>query len=140
MLVDEVMSKNTEVVTSTASVKEVANRMAELKAGLMPIYEGDKLIGTVTDRDLVIEAIAKGKNLDDEIASIASEPVLYCFKDDDTETVLNNMRKNEVQRLVVLDNQESKRLVGIVSVADIASRCDSNETAKSIVDCCKHYH
>ncbi|AXR07739.1 CBS domain-containing protein [Salinimonas sediminis] len=140
MLVDEVMSKNTEVVTSTASVKEVANRMAELKAGLMPIYEGDKLIGTVTDRDLVIEAIAKGKNLDDEIASIASEPVLYCFKGDDTETVLNNMRKNEVQRLVVLDNQESKRLVGIVSVADIASRCDSNETAKSIVDCCKHYH
>lgn len=140
MLVDEVMSKNTEVVTSTASVKEVANRMAELKAGLMPIYEGDKLIGTVTDRDLVIEAIAKGKNLDDKISSFASEPVLYCFKDDDTETVLNNMRKNEVQRLVVLDNQESKRLVGIVSLADIASKCDSNETAKSIVDCCKHYH
>tara|TARA_E500000331_G_C17111670_1_gene649928 strand:+ start:279 stop:701 length:423 start_codon:yes stop_codon:yes gene_type:complete len=140
MLIDEVMSKNTEVVKSTASVKEVANRMAELKAGLMPIYEDDKLIGTVTDRDLVIEAIAKGKTLEDKISSIVSEPVLYCFKDDDTETVLNNMRKNGVQRLVVLDNQESKRLVGIVSLADIASKCDSNETAKSIVDCCKHYH
>ncbi|WP_218355127.1 CBS domain-containing protein [Alteromonas lipotrueiana] len=140
MLIDEVMSKNTEVVKSTASVKEVANRMAEFKAGLMPIYEDDKLIGTVTDRDLVIEAIAKGKTLEDKISSIVSEPVLYCFKDDDTETVLNNMRKNGVQRLVVLDNQESKRLVGIVSLADIASKCDSNETAKSIVDCCKHYH
>ena len=94
----------------------------------------------MTDRDLVINAVAKGISLDDSISPILSEPVLYCFKDDDTDTVLANMSKNEVQRLVVLDNEESKQLAGVVSVGDIASKCENSDTAKSIVDCCKHYH
>lgn len=140
MYINEVMSKSTEIAPSTASLKDIANKMAEIKTGLLPIYDNDKLIGTVTDRDIVVNAIAKGISLDDKISSIVSEPVLYCFEDDDTETVLKNMRENKVQRLIVLDNKESKQLSGIVSVADIASKCDSSDTADKIVECCKHYH
>lgn len=140
MYIHEVMTKNTEILPSSATVKETANKMAQTKAGLMPVYDNDKLVGIVTDRDLVINAVAKGISLDDSISPILSEPVLYCFKDDDTDTVLANMSKNEVQRLVVLDNEESKQLAGVVSVGDIASKCENSDTAKSIVDCCKHYH
>jgi len=131
MYIHEVMTNNTEILPSNTTVMETAKKMAEMKAGLMPVYNNDKLVGIVTDRDLVVNAV---------ISSILSEPVLYCFKDDDTDTVLGNMSKNEVQRLVVLDSEENKQLVGVVSVGDIASKCESSDTAKSIVDCCKHYH
>jgi CBS domain-containing protein len=140
MYIHEVMTNNTEILPSNTTVMETAKKMAEMNAGLMPVYNNDKLVGIVTDRDLVVNAVAKGVSLDDSISSILSEPVLYCFKDDDTDTVLGNMSKNEVQRLVVLDSEENKQLVGVVSVGDIASKCESSDTAKSIVDCCKHYH
>ncbi|QJR81665.1 CBS domain-containing protein [Alteromonas pelagimontana] len=140
MQIREVMSENTEVASSKASVRDVAQMMAKQGAGLMPVYDGDKLIGAVTDRDLVTKALANGVSTDDEISKIVNDPVLYCFRDDDTNTVLNNMKENHVQRLIVLDNENDKRLVGIVSVGDIADKCQDEATAKSIVECCKHYH
>ena len=140
MYIDEVMTHNTQVVSSGSSVKEVANTMAQNQAGMIPVYEDDKLIGTVTDRDLVVGAIAKNMSVNDKILNVISEPVLYCFKDDLAIDVLENMNRNKVQRLVVLDNEHNKQLAGIVSVGDIASQCDDEHIARSIVECSRHYH
>ena len=66
--------------------------------------------------------------------------MLYAFEDQDVKDVLRNMREQQVQRLVVLNNQSDKSLVGVVTIGDIADRCDDDEMAREIANCSKHYH
>lgn len=140
MQIREVMSPKPEVLEANASIREVAMRMRDDAIGIMPVNSGQKLIGMVTDRDIVIRAIAEGKNPDDQISDIVTDAVLYCFENDDVKNVLHNMHEQEVQRLIVLNNPESKDLVGIVSVADIADKCRDDESVKAIAESVSHYH
>lgn len=140
MQVRDVMSPRPEVLTADATIREAALKMREYESGIMPIQKNDRLIGMLTDRDITIRAVAEGINLDDKVSQILAPEVLYCFEDDDIQSVLHNMREQQVQRLIVLNNPQSKDLVGIVSVADIADKCDDAESAQAIVECCKHYH
>lgn len=142
MQVREVMTQRSQAsyLNMDASIREVAERMKQNDSGFEPLVQGDKIAGTVTDRDITIRAVAEGKNPDDKVSSIATTNVLYTFEDKDVKEVLKNMQEQQVQRLVVLNNASDKEFSGIVSVGDIANRCEDDEEAREIVSCCKHYH
>jgi CBS domain-containing protein len=95
--------------------------MAEIDAGVMPVGENDRLVGMITDRDIAIRAIGEGKGPDTPVREVmTTEQVLYCYEDEDLDHVAKNMSEQQVRRLPVVNRD--KRLVGIVSLGNIAQR------------------
>jgi CBS domain-containing protein len=97
----------------------------------MPVGENDRLVGMITDRDIAIRAVAQGKGPDTPVREVMStEQVLYCFEDEDLEHVAQNMGDTQVRRLPVVNRE--KRLVGIVSLGDIARKEDRKTAGKAV--------
>lgn len=122
MKVQEVMTQDVEYVPPSMTLKEAAVKMREGSTGFLPIGEAseDKLQGIITDRDIVVRAIAGGK--DPEKATVGearTDKVLYCFQDDTVEHATESMQAQQVYRLVVLDNRTDKRLCGVISLGDV---------------------
>ena len=121
MRVSEAMTREVRVANPGQSIRDVAKIMAEIDAGSMPVGENDKLVGMITDRDIAIRAVALGKGPDTPVREVMStEQVLYCFEDEDLNHVAKNMGSEQVRRLPVVN--KDKRLVGIVSIGNIAQR------------------
>ena len=121
MRVSEAMTREVRVATPGQSIRDVAKIMAEIDAGAMPVGENDRLIGMITDRDIAIRAVAQGKGPDTPVRDVMStEQVLYCYDDEDLAHVAKNMGSEQVRRLPVVNRE--KRLVGIVSLGDLANR------------------
>ena len=118
MQISEVMSNNVTVANPKQSIQEAAKMMAQLDAGSLPVGENDRLVGMVTDRDIAVRAISAGMSLDTPIDEIMTHDVKYCFEEDDVDQIAANMAENKLRRLPVVNKQ--KRLVGIVSLGDIA--------------------
>src|SRR5262245_18131118 len=113
MRVSEAMTRDVRVATPGQSIRDVAQIMAEIDAGAMPVGENDRLIGMITDRDIAIRAVAQGKGPDTPVREVMSDSkVLYCFEHDDLNEVAKNMGHEKVRRLPVVN--KDKRLVGIV--------------------------
>lgn len=140
MQIREVMTQRVDYLNADATIREVASRMRDNDSGFEPLVDGDTIAGTVTDRDITIRGVSEGKNPDDKASSIATRDVLYTFEDSDVVDVLKNMQEQHVQRLVVLNNSDDKRLSGVVTVSDIANNCQDEEVARQIVNCSKNYH
>jgi CBS domain-containing protein len=130
MRVADVMTRGVELTTAQATIQEAAARMAELDAGALPVSEADRLIGMVTDRDIAVRAVAKGKGPDCTVGEVMTPDVKYVFEDDDISDVARNMAEIKVQRLPVMDRD--KRLVGIISLGDIALQADSRDTDAAV--------
>lgn len=96
----------------------------------MPVGENDRLVGMITDRDIAIRGIATGKGPDAKVRDVMSKEVRYCFDDEDIDDVLHNMRDLKVRRMPVLNRD--KRLVGIVSLGDLATNGESAETGEAL--------
>jgi CBS domain-containing protein len=118
MKVMDAMTRDVQLTESNQSIQEAARLMAELDAGVVPVREGDRLVGMITDRDIAIRAVAVGKGPDTAISDVMSPEVKYCFEDEEIEEVASNMGELQVRRLPVVNRD--KRLVGIISLADIA--------------------
>ena len=140
MQVREVMSPTPEYLSADATVYEAARRMNETGAGAVPVADGDRLVGMLTDRDLAVRVLGEGRGSDIQVREVETEKVLYCYQDDDVLDVLQNMHDQHVQRLVVLNKPNSKDLVGIVSLSDIAGTADDPEINKAVAHCCRRYH
>lgn len=121
MLIKEVMSKNPVYLSPTATVKDAAEKMIKLDCGFIPIGENDRLIGAVTDRDIVIRATGKGKDSAIPLRDIMSKNIFYCYEDDQIHKAIETMSKNQIHRLAVLN--KDKRFTGVVSLGDIARKC-----------------
>ena len=128
MKVRECMSRDVAVGHPRQTIAEAARMMAEKDAGSLPVGDNDRLVGVITDRDIAIRAVAKGLGGDTPVATVMSREVLYCFDDEDTQHVCQNMSDIQVRRLPVMNRD--KRLVGIVSLSDLA-RKEAN-TAKAL--------
>jgi CBS domain-containing protein len=122
MQIKEVMSRNVVLASPRESLSEVAQMMAEKDIGFMPVGDGDKIVGMITDRDMVIRGIAAGKGPDTPVSEVMTRDVKYCFDDEDIDHVILNMGENQVRRLPVMNRQ--KRLIGIVTLADAALEHD----------------
>ena len=130
MRVSEAMTRDVRVATPGQSIRDVARMMAEIDAGAMPVGENDRLVGMITDRDIAIRGVAQGKGPDTPVREIMSDSkVLYCFEDDDLNDVAKNMGAEQVRRLPVVNRD--KRLVGIVSIGNIAQR-ESKSAGKAV--------
>ncbi|WP_043529670.1 CBS domain-containing protein [Litchfieldella xinjiangensis] len=139
MQVREVMTKRPDYLTVDATIRDVAERMRRDNSGFEPLVQGDKIAGTVTDRDITVRAIAEGKSPDDKASTIATNEVLYTFEDKDLKEVLRNMQDQKVQRFIVLNNQNDKDLVGVVTLSDLADHCEDDDMAREIVSATRHY-
>ena len=132
MKVSEIMTTNVECISPDAGMTEIANRMKTLDVGFLAICENDRLIGTITDRDIVIRGIASGKNLDTlKARGIMSDDVFWCYEDDAIKDVAGKMREKNVRRMVILTRD--KRLAGVVSIGDI-SKVEEKESGKTLKD------
>src|SRR5688572_32205990 len=130
MRVSEAMTRDVRVADPKQSIREVAKIMAEIDAGSVPVGENDRLVGMITERDIAIRAIAQGKGPDTPVREVMSAEVKYCFEDEDLDHVAKNMGDIRVRRLPVVSRD--KRLVGILSLGDLA-RKEKSETAASAV-------
>lgn len=139
MLVKEIMTTRPHYLSDNATIQQVAESMRKHSTGFEPLTTDDKVVAIVTDRDLVIKGLADGKKADEPAKSIATKKVLYTYQDTSVEEVLSNMSEQQVQRLLVLDNPDSKQLVGVVTVGDIADHCDDSELATSLIKVISHY-
>jgi CBS domain-containing protein len=118
MQVREAMSNNVRMVHPTHSIRAAAQLMAMSDCGCLPVADGDRLVGIITDRDIAVRAVAMGQGPDTEVREVMSSGVKYCFDDAELDKVAHNMADIKVRRLPVLDH--GKRLVGILSLGDIA--------------------
>ena len=132
MKVSEIMTTNVECVTPETAITELAEKMKSLDVGFLAVCQADRITGTVTDRDIVIRGIAGGRDLKSTKAQdIMSKEVHWCFENDDIEDVAKKMREKEVRRMLLLD--QNKRLVGVVSIGDIA-KVEEKESGKTLKD------
>jgi len=116
--VSEVMTTSVRLGRPDNTIREVAALMMEADIGSLPIEDHDRLVGMVTDRDIVLRAIALGLGADTLVREVMSEDIKYCFDDDTVAKVAENMAELGLRRLPVLNRE--KRLVGIVSLSNIA--------------------
>jgi CBS domain-containing protein len=130
--VREVMTGEVEVVDADALVSEAAERMRTWGIGFLPVREGQAILGIVTDRDIAMRAAADGFDPDETtVRAVMTSDFAYCFADDDLVEAAKTMEARHVRRLPVLDND--RRLVGILSIEDVASRAGSAELAGQVL-------
>ncbi|HKY92925.1 MAG TPA: CBS domain-containing protein [Nevskiaceae bacterium] len=121
MKVSEVMSPNVCLLDASATAYEAAQMLKKHDIGVIPVAKGDRLIGVVTDRDIVVRVIAEGLQAQQvKLERIASNEPKYCYDDEDCSHVAANMDQLLIRRLPVVNRD--KRLVGIVSIEDIRPR------------------
>ena len=120
MQVHEIMTPEVERLPKDASIHEVARQMKALDVGMIPVYDGDRLVGMVTDRDIILRVVAEGREPTSTPAHTVMTPeVIYCFEDQTVEEAAQVMEQHQIRRLIVLN--QDKRLVGIVSLGDLAT-------------------
>src|SRR5919198_1890490 len=130
MKVSEAMTRDVRVASPDETMQKAAQTMADLDAGVLPVGEKDHLIGMITDRDIAIRGVAKGKGPKAKVRDVMTDDVKYCFEDQEIEEVTRNMADIQVRRLPVLNRE--KRLVGILSLGDIATSRDGNSAGEAL--------
>jgi len=135
MKVREAMTIKVRTANPEQTICEAAGLMAECDAGILPVSQNDRLVGVITDRDIAIRAVAQRKSPETPVSDVMSKEVLYCFEDEDLEHVAKNMGEVKVRRLPVLNRK--KRLVGIVSVGDLALSANAQIAGRAVADISK---
>ena len=129
MQVSEIMTRDVETVAPDTSLQKAAEAMEAIGVGSLPVCDGQRLVGTITDRDIVVRAVAAGWSpVDTLVKDCMTEDVAYAFCDEETEEVLERMKVLQVRRLAILDRD--KKLVGIVALGDIATEPDAAAEAR----------
>src|SRR5579883_819474 len=133
MKVKEIMTRDVEIANPDDTLETAAKTMCDIDAGVLPVGENDRLVGVVTDRDIVVRGVAEA--LDPKTATlrdVMTDAIRYCFEDDEIEAVAAKMSEWQVRRIPILNRE--KRLVGIVSLGDIAAHSPEKEHAKSALE------
>ena len=132
MKVAECMTQDVELVSPEQPIREAAQFMMRADAGAMPVGDGDRLIGMVTDRDIAVRGVAEGLGPDTPVRQVMTEDLVYCYDDDEVESAALKMSDAQVRRLPVL-SRDGEKLVGIVSLGDI-SRSEQSDAAQVALD------
>ena len=122
----DLMSRDVKVVSPDMSIQDAAKQMREGDFGMLPVGENDRMIGTITDRDIAMRAVAEGKDSSTKVRDVMSEGIDWVFEDETVEDAAKMMSQRQVRRLPVVDR--NKRLVGIVALGDFA--VESSEISK----------
>jgi CBS domain-containing protein len=134
--VRDVMSSRPRVASPDTPLTQIAELMASEDVGAIPILEGEQLAGMITDRDIVVRAVAKGKNPQGMPArEVWSRDIVCVQPDQDLDDVLQVMAEHQVRRVPVVD--EDKRLIGVISQADIALEAKEKDVGETIAEISK---
>ena len=133
----DLMSRDVKVISPDMSIKEAAIEMRDGDFGMMPVGENDRMIGTLSDRDIVIRAVADGLDADTKVRDVMSEGIAWAYEDDSVENAAKIMSEWQVRRLPVVDRD--KRLVGIVALGDFAvESSDIQPVAEALSEISQH--
>ena len=121
MKVQDVMTSGCTTCAKDDTIRQAAKTMASSGIGILPVAENDRLIGMLSDRDIVARTLANDMNVDEAtVDGCMSSDVFYCYDDQDTDEVAQNMGQQQVRRLPVVNRD--KTLVGMVSLGDLSTR------------------
>jgi CBS domain-containing protein len=130
MKVSEVMTRDVQTVRPDQRVQDAASFMLSADAGSIPVADGDRLIGMITDRDIAVRGIAKGYGPDTPVRELMTDEIVCVREDDDVDDVASKMSKAQVRRLPVIDSNE--RLCGIVSLGDLSREADEDSATEAL--------
>jgi CBS domain-containing protein len=130
MKVSEVMTRDVQTIRPDQTAREAANFMLDADAGSIPVTEGDRLIGMITDRDIAVRGVAKGNGPETAVREIMTNDIICARESDDVEDIASKMSKAQVRRLPVIDDQE--KLCGIVSLGDLSRETDDDTASQAL--------
>ncbi len=131
--VSDIMTRGVRTLAPTDPVRRAAQNMDELNVGSIPVCDGKKLVGMVTDRDITLRGVAAGLDLEaTPLSDIMSKDVQWCYEDQALAEVMATMAESQIRRLPVVNRD--KHLVGIFSLGDIATKTDSSTVASVLQD------
>lgn len=131
MKIKDIMCEDFKVISPETSLRRAAEIMRDHDLGYLPIGENDRLVGAVTDRDIVIRGIAAGRDpVSTSVQRIMTGKVIYCFEHEEVRDAGEYMKDKQIRRLVVLN--EDKRMVGVISLGDIARACNDDRLTGDI--------
>ena len=133
MQLKEVMTPGAEVLSPEATILEAAEKMHHLDIGLLPICEGDRLVGLLTDRDITVRAVAEGGNpVTTTVREVMTANLVYGFDDQDVQDATRMMEQYQIRRLPVRNRH--RQLVGMVALGDLAMHAGSQPLAGEVLE------
>lgn len=131
MKIKDVMTKNPVFISPDSTIREAAQKMQEQDCGSLLVGENDRLTGMITDRDIVVRAVADGQDVNETLVEdVMTDDLVYCYEDQSLDEAADKMEDEQVRRLAVLNRD--KRLVGIITLSDIAARTDDSSLVEKI--------
>jgi CBS domain-containing protein len=130
MKVSEVMTRDVQTVRPDQSAREAASFMLRADAGAIPVTEGDRLIGMITDRDIAVRGVAEGHGPNTPVRELMTNDIVSARPDDDTDDVAARMSEAQVRRIPVID--DGQKLCGIVSLADLSQQGDDSAAEQAL--------
>jgi len=133
MKVREIMTSGFETIESTQSLEDAAKKMASLGVGILPVEEGNEIIGIVTDRDIVVRGLAEEKDPTlTSVSEVMSSNLIWCYQDDEVEKAGKLMEEHKVRRLLVCDQNDVP--VGILSLGDLAAKTHQEQFSGEVLE------
>lgn len=133
MQIRDIETQHPQVIGPDCNLIQAAQMMKQLDVGALPVCDGDRLVGMITDRDITVRGLAQGSNPQlTPVQQIMTRQIIYCREDQDVQEVAKLMEQKQIRRLVVLD--ANKRLVGIVSLGDLAVRTHDEPLAGEVLE------
>lgn len=130
MKIAECMTRDVKMVRPETTIKDAAKMMTDNDVGSLPVSDGERLVGMVTDRDIVTRAVCEGKGPDTNVREVMTNDVKYCFDDQDVGEIASNMADIQLHRLPVVNRD--KRLVGIIALADVAVAANDQTAGQAV--------
>ena len=132
MQIRDIMTRQVELVNPNTPLQEAARMMRDANIGFLPVGDNDRLVGTLTDRDIAIRAVAEGKDVKSaKVADAMSAQLAYAFDDQDSSEAAQIMAEKQIRRLPVLNRD--KRLVGVVALGDLATKTGDDDVVGQTV-------
>lgn len=134
MKLKDILTKNPQVISPEAMICEAGKLMKQCDIGMLPVCDGERLVGAVTDRDLAVRAVANGHDpLKTKVKDVMTPGICWCFEDQSLEEVARLMEEKQIRRIPVLNRE--KRLIGIASLGDFALRSKDEQLTEEILEC-----
>lgn len=130
MQVKDVMTSEYKTVKPDCSLKDAAGFMLSEDTGSLPVCDGDKILGMITDRDIAVRAVAQGRDPSCSVSDFMTNDLVIARDTDDIEAIARKMADNQVRRLPVIDSNE--KLVGVVSLGDLARSPSERSSSEAL--------
>ena len=130
MKISDVMTRDVQTIRPDQSAQDAARFMLKSDAGSIPVTDGDRLIGMITDRDIAVRGVAKGFGPETPVRELMTDDIICAREDDSVDDVASKMSEAQVRRLPVIDSNE--KLCGIVSLGDLSREADSDCASEAL--------